>query len=71
MRFGEEKNSDSRDSNHNTLAQNNLQPDWRTASLYSLQKKKVDLGGKTDAIGSNKEHAAAAEQMAHKEQFAW
>ena len=44
--FGEEKNSDSRDSNHNTLAQNNLQPDWITASLYSLQKKKSRFRGK-------------------------
>lgn len=38
--------------------------------LCTPSQKKVDLGGKTDAIGSNKEHAAAAEQMAHKEQFA-
>lgn len=68
--FREEKNSDSRDSNHNTLTQNNLQPGWITVSP-SVRPLKKQIWGETDGIGSNKEHATAAEQMAHKKQFAW
>lgn len=68
--FREEKNSDSRDSNHNTLPLNNLQPVWITPPPSVLPLKKW-IWGETDGIRSNKEHATAAEQMAHKKQVAW
>lgn len=67
--FREEKNSDSGDSNHNTLAPNNLQPVGMRASP-SVLPVKSRFGGEPGGAGSNKEHATTAEQMAHKEQFA-
>lgn len=55
--FQEEKNRDSRDSNHNTLAP-------------EKHEKTAQIWRDPDGTGSNKDHASEAEQMAHKEPFA-